>query len=466
LNTDRAGVDAHKALSPALVAVALVVAVIGSLGAPLIVPVAQGMGVSLAAAQWTLTIALFSGAIAGPVLGRLGAGPHRRTTILAVLVLVCLGGVLVTLPLPFWILLVGRALQGTGIGVVALLMSVARDRLPKERSASTIATISVASTVGTGVGYPLIGLIDQVAGLRAAYGMGLVLSLCALVIAWRMVPAEEPGDSARVDYLGAGLLGLGTLGLLYVIAQPGIWATAWTGVLILVAALAVLGMWVAAELRVSAPMVNLRLLAQPAVLRANGAMLIVGVGMYLLFSSLTRYVQTPQDASYGFGLPGVLAGASLIPFSVLGFVAGKVAPAALKKLSERWDYGAAAVSVIVAGLLFALVPDSLTVVLLSMTVLGFGVGGVSAVMPRLVLTGVPTSETASVLSINQIMRSIGFSIGSALAGLILATSTAPGDLIPAQSGYTTTAYWVIPFVAVSIVVATFGRRKRVAAEST
>ncbi|RDH11730.1 MFS transporter, partial [Tsukamurella pulmonis] len=65
-------------LPGALVTVALCAAVVGSVGAPLITAVARSEGVSLGAAQWTLTITLFTGAIAGPVLGRLGGGPLRR----------------------------------------------------------------------------------------------------------------------------------------------------------------------------------------------------------------------------------------------------------------------------------------------------------------------------------------------------------------------------------------------------
>ena len=170
-------------LTRALVAVALVVAVIGSLGAPLITSVALGFRVSLDAAQWTLTVTLFTGAIAGPLLARLGSGSHRRQTILVTLALVALGGVLTTFPFPFVVLLVGRALQGLGLGVIALLMGVARSTLPANRSGSTIAALSVASTVGIGVGYPLVGLVDQLAGLRAAYAIGLVLSVAALVVA-------------------------------------------------------------------------------------------------------------------------------------------------------------------------------------------------------------------------------------------------------------------------------------------
>ncbi|MCZ0997787.1 hypothetical protein O1M63_05940 [Streptomyces mirabilis] len=70
-----------RLLVPALMFIALVVAAVASLGTPLITSVATSFHVSLGSAQWTLTVALLSGAVATPVLGRLGAGPHRRATI-------------------------------------------------------------------------------------------------------------------------------------------------------------------------------------------------------------------------------------------------------------------------------------------------------------------------------------------------------------------------------------------------
>jgi hypothetical protein len=51
-----------RLLVPSLVFIALVVAAIGSLGAPLITSVATRFGVSLSNAQWTLTITLLAGA--------------------------------------------------------------------------------------------------------------------------------------------------------------------------------------------------------------------------------------------------------------------------------------------------------------------------------------------------------------------------------------------------------------------
>ncbi|CAH0141151.1 MFS transporter [Microbacterium sp. Bi121] len=438
-----------RALATAVVTIAFLGAVIGGVGAPLITSVAIDLGVPLDAAQWTLTITLFSGAISAPVLGRLGAGPQRRSTILVVLASVAAGGLLTALPLPFWTLLLGRALQELGLGVVALLMSVARDHLPTERAHATIATVSVASTVGIGVAYPLMGLIDQLMGLRAAYLVGFVLSLAAVGIAGWMIPEDRPQPRSRLDVPGAVLLGIGILGVLAAVAQPVVWNAPWVGTCILIVAVAAIAGWVVVERRAASPLVDLRLLGRGPVVRANAAMLFAGVGMYLLFSLLTRYVQTPLEAGYGLGLSGALAGAALIPFSVLGFVAGRLTPRLSAWLTARWTFAVHASCVVVAAVVFAGAPAPFVLTLAAMAVLGFGVGGVSAIMPSLVLDGVPRAETSSVLSMNQIVRSIGFSIGSALAGMLLASTTAAGAVFPPAAGYPAAAVWVLPLLVVS-----------------
>ncbi|MET7527954.1 hypothetical protein [Streptomyces sp900116325] len=55
-------------------------------------------------------------------------------------------------------------------------------------------------------------------------------------------------------------------------------------------------------------------------------MFVGGSGMYLLLTLITRYARTPHSAGYDFGLTTFVAGLVLVPFSVLGFVAGKLTP--------------------------------------------------------------------------------------------------------------------------------------------
>jgi MFS family permease len=166
-------------LVPSLIFIALVVAAVGSLGAPLITSVVTQVHVSLAAAQCLVTLAV-----------------------------VVAGSALTVAPLPFAFLLAGRAAQGTGLGLTALMMGVARDHLPAERSRGVIALVSVASTIGIGVGYPLdrrvsarvvrpLGGLGTPPVLGSLVGQRAVLGTRALVVLAAGTPAGKAVPGGR-----------------------------------------------------------------------------------------------------------------------------------------------------------------------------------------------------------------------------------------------------------------------------
>jgi predicted MFS family arabinose efflux permease len=436
-----------------LMFIALVVAAVASLGAPLITSVATTFHVSLDSAQWTLTITLLSGAIATPVLGRLGAGPHRRATILATLAVVVAGSALTVLPLPFAWLLVGRAAQGFGLGLTALMMGVARDHLPEGRSAATIALVSVTSIIGIGVGYPLAGLLTEFGGVRAAYGLGLFVTAIAFLAAWRSMPIAPESRSAHVDTAGALLLAGGLFLVLFLASETSLWSHHLAvAVVLVVVAVLLLCVWTASELRSKTPLVDVRAVRHPAVAGANVAMFVGGVGMYLLLTLITRYAQTPHSAGYGFGLTTFVAGLVLVPFSALGFVAGKLTPRVRVRIGAPLLLAGSAVIVLGAFALFAAARSNLAELFVAMGVLGFGVGSFSAAMPGVILAVTPHGETSSAMSFNYVVRSVGYSLGSAIGGLVLAAGTDTGHLFPTDGAYTTAA--LIGIVAMAITAMT------------
>ncbi len=81
----------QRSLVPTLILVGLVVAVMSSLGAPLIPSISAASHVSLSSGEWLLTITLLTGALATPIMGRLADGPHQRRVILGALVIVLIG---------------------------------------------------------------------------------------------------------------------------------------------------------------------------------------------------------------------------------------------------------------------------------------------------------------------------------------------------------------------------------------
>ena len=89
--------------------------------------------------------------------------------------------------------------------------------------------------------------------------------------------------------------------------------------------------------------------------------------------------------------------------------------------------------------------------LAAMAILGFGVGSFSAAMPAVILAVTPKSETSSAMSFNQVVRSVGFSLGSAIGGLVLAAGTGAGHLFPTDGAYTTAAVIGIATMAVTAI---------------
>jgi predicted MFS family arabinose efflux permease len=401
-----------------------------------------------------------SGAIVTPVLGRMGAGPRRRGTILATLAVVVVGSALTVLPLSFLWLLVGRAAQGFGLGLTALMMGVARDHLAESRGAAAIALVSVASTVGIGVGYPLTGLLTDLGGVRAAYGLGLFVTAVAFLAAWRSMPLAPQGRSARMDMPGTLVLAVGLFLVLVLASETSLWKHLSLAIALAVIAALLLTIWTLHELRSESPLVDIRLLWHQAVAGANVVMFVGGIGMFLLLTLITRYAQTPHSAGYGFALTTFVAGLVLVPFSFLGFLAGKLTPRLLTRIGAPSLLASSSAVVLVAFVIFAFARSHLAELFVAMAVLGFGVGIFSAATPGAILAVTPQSETSSAMSFNQVVRAVGFSLGSAVGGLVLAAGTDAGYRFPTNGAYTTAALIGIAAMAVTALTSIALARQR------
>jgi predicted MFS family arabinose efflux permease len=421
-----------------LVFLGMVVAIVSSLGAPLIPTIARVEHVSLANAQWSLTITMLVGAVATPTMGRLGDGPRRRTVILGALAAVTVGSVLAALSLPFAFLIAGRALMGIGLGLTPLAMATARDSLRESRS--TVALLSITTVAGVGLGYPLTGLIAQHLSFHAAFWFGAIVSGTALAAAAMAIPTTAGRVAHRLDVIGAVLLATSLSGLLLVLSEAEVWGWASFRVVgITGAALLLLALWIGQELRTEHPLIDLRLVRNRTVLTADVTGLMAGVGMYLLMSLVIRYVQTPTSTGYGFGASVVVAGLVLLPFSIASVTASKVAPLLARRTSADRVLPIGCGIFVVATVLFVLARGSLWEMFAVMAVAGLGVGCTFAALPGLIVRSVPAEETGSAMSFNQVLRYVGYSIGSALSATVLEAHTPHGQALPTARGYDLTA---------------------------
>ena len=441
----------RRLLVPTLVLSGSLMSVVSSLGAPLIPSLSRADGVSLSTGEWILTITLLTGALATPVMGRLADGPRQRAVMLVALGVVVVGCVVSAVSSGFTVLIIGRAFQGVGLGLLPVAMAVARRNLPPEEARRTIATLSVTTAIGAGLGYPATGLIAEVLNFRAAYWFGAVVVTGAMVLAALVLPPRSAGTSRRrFDVVGAALLSLAVIGVSVVLSEGGAWGWASARSLAVVAASVVLlAAWIPFELHSADPLVDLRQVRSRSVLTADASGFLISIAFYLLVPIIVEFVQIPRSAGYGFAASLVVSGLVLVPLSAGSFVATRFLVGYERRFGPRTMIPLGSVVFAVAATFFAVEHSALWEAFVAFGAGGLGVGFTTGAMPGFIVRAVAQSETGSAMGFYQVVRSIGLTVGSALSAAVLMAHTRPGQALPDAAGFK-----VALIIAVAMCLAT------------
>lgn len=403
----------------------------------LLVPtISQEFAVPINTAQWMLTVNLLVGAVATPVMGRLSDGPHKKALLVGSLGIILVGSATAALAPNFTVFLIGRALQGLTYGIVPVTIALARRYLPAAKVSGGISSLSVTVATGIGIGYPLTGIIAGSFNYRLAFWFAALFVVSAIVVVVVTVPAGPDQQAPRTgfDVVGAVVLAAG-LGLLLLAVSEGPvwgWASAPTLGAFLTAAV-LLVVWVRLALRVTHPLINLRVLRNPDALLANASAIGVGTVMYVGLSIGSLIAQAPTETGYGIALPVLWAGFVMFPLSVGSFGANRL----LHRFGNRvglatfLPIGAAVVTA--STLLLLIAHDELWEILTGMFLFGVGIGTTYAAMPGLIARSVASEELGSAVSFNQVLRTVGGSLGSAVSGAVLAAHMGP-DGHPSAAG--------------------------------
>ncbi|WP_216895998.1 MFS transporter [Nocardia alni] len=418
----------------------IVASLMQTLVVPLLGQLPQILHSSAANTSWVVTVTLLVGAVATPVAGRLGDMYGKRRMVIISTIPLIAGSALCAVASSLVPMIVGRGLQGLGFGVIPLAIALLRDVLPPERLGSAIALISSSLGIGGALGLPISAAVTEYSTWRVLFWVaaGLVAVSTALIIAFVPEGMSE-GSSGRFDFLGALALGVGLVSTLLAVSKGASWGWTSTSVLSLfAAALVVLLAWGWWELRVAPePLVDLRVTARPQVLVTNIASIAVGVGMYGLQLAVPQLLQLPRRLGYGLGQSMMAMGLWMAP---AGIVMMLISPVGARLSAAKGPK----FTLVVGGLIMAVGYGSalglmhhtwglLIVNVVSTTGVAFAYGA----MPALIIGGVPQSETAAANSFNQLMRSVGTSISSAVIGAVLAqmTITVGGHNIPTERGF-------------------------------
>lgn len=427
-----------RGVVPVLAFSGIVVAVMQTLLVPVIKDLPELLNTSPSNATWVMTATLLAGAVSTPIMGRLGDLYGKRKMLLGSLAVMVVGSLVCGFTDDLVVMIVGRALQGFAMGAIPLGIGLMRDELPREKLGSAMALMSSSIGVGGGLALPVAALIAQHADWHALFFGAAGLGVVSIVLTLVFVPESPVRAEGTFDVLGAFGLSAGLVLFLLPITKGSDWG--WgdpTTLGLFGAAAVVLALWGVMELRVKAPLVDLRTTARRSVLFTNLASIMVGVAFYAVSLVLPQLLQLPTATGYGLGQSMVVAGLCVMP---LGLTMMFTAPV-YARLSAK--YGPK-VTLILGMLIIAigygaglgLMSAAWQTVVISV-LLGAGIGLAYSSLPALIIGSVDPSETGAANGLNTLMRSIGTSVSSAVIGMVLANTAdhVGGVAVPTMHGF-------------------------------
>ncbi|HMM40827.1 MAG TPA: MFS transporter [Thermomicrobiales bacterium] len=317
-------------------------------------------------------------------------------------------------------LIATRALMGVGGAfIMPATLSILVNVFPREERPKAIAIWAATAGLGVPLGPVIGGWLLEHYWWGSIFLINVPIIAAAIVGAFLFVPESKDPEVSRLDPVGAVLSIGGLAALLYAIIEaPNVgWLAGQTLGWGAVAAV-LLGAFAVWELRRDRPMLDLRLFRNPRFSAASIAITLVFFAMFGTLFFLTQYLQ------FVLGYSTLETGVRVTPV-VLGIGSGVGIGTRLAAKIGTKIVVAVALGIVALGLLnLSTVSDGsgYQTVLISLLILGFGMGGAMSPATDSIMGAVPEANAGVGSAVNDTTRQVGGALGVAILGSLLATS--------------------------------------------
>ncbi|ALN72077.1 hypothetical protein M673_05080 [Aureimonas sp. AU20] len=432
----------QRTLAFATVALTLFVAVLdGAIANIALPPITQSLGIRPVDAIWVVNAYQLAVTMMLLPLAKLGEVVGYKRVYLCGLALFTLASGLCAVADSLGMLIFARAVQGLGAaGIMSVNIALVRFIFPRAQLGRAVGNVAVIVGVSAATGPTIAGLILAVAPWQALFLVNVPVGLLALLVGARTLPVT-PASGERFDFKSAAL-SAATFGLVI----SGVNALGHSEGLVLAlgqiaAGLAIGTVFVRSQLRLSAPILPVDLLARPIFALSALTSVLSFSAQMLAFVALPFFLHDTLGRSASE--TGLLMTPWPIATALAAFVSGRVSD----HLREPGRLAAVGLAVFSAGLLsLALLPAQPADLDLvwRLVVAGLGFGMFQAPNNKILVTSAPRERAGGASGIQSTARLVGQSMGVALLAVIF--GLAPDHAIGAALGLATVlaAIGVVP----------------------
>ncbi|MGH2316360.1 DHA2 family efflux MFS transporter permease subunit [Planococcus sp. SE5232] len=426
----------------------------------------EDFAISAGKAQWLTTGYLLVLAILVPLSAYLVRWFSTRQLVVAALLISSLGAMLAALSPSFSVLLIGRLVQAVGTGIfLPLMFSVVLLIFPIQKRGSVMGIVGLVITAGPALGPTFSGLIISASSWHYIFWVMVVLNLVLMIGALSM---ENVSDISKPK-IDIGSLLLSTIafgGIIYSLStlaetpftEPNVWAP-------LVIGAAALGLFIIRQLKMSQPMVDLRVFKYP--MFALGTLL-----MFLtLFVILSVAILIPIYLKSVLAYTSIAAGLLMFPANLLNIIMAPIVGSNFDRVGARIFTRLGFSFITVGAIVFLVILSSTTPVWqviaalcvlflgISMTIMPAQTHAMNQLPPKLYADG-----SAAMNTLTQVAGAAGTAIAITLFTAGQNSYIAEfGAATPAEflaSGTHTAFYAVLAAAAVGLIGSLFIRNNR------
>lgn len=395
---------------------------------------------------WLVTVFLLIGAAATPVAARFGDMFGHKRVLLFVMTIGGVGLAIGAASDLYPLVLLGRALQGMHLAVMALAFGMLRECAPPQRLPLAIGIVLSAVAAGTLSAMLLGGWTADVFGWRAVFALGVVGSILAgLALALFVPPPQRVGkERSPIDMLSIVLSVPAIAGTLFVVSNLRSWGWTHPTLLAIMAASIVLAvLWVKHSLRTQHPLLDLRLFARKQVLIINIVYVCAAFGAFQVVLLMSMLMQTPSFTGVGLGVSAKVAGMATIPAALLSLAAAPAGGMLVERIGGRAVMILSGLVMTCGFLFIARWHDTLSVITFGFGFITIGTTMLYSAGPPILIAAVPKDRTSEAVGMMTVLRALATAAGAQMVAVLLASDTiaspsAPTSHFPSQAAFSLT----------------------------
>lgn len=391
-------------------------------------PIMKEMDISANTAQWLTTVFMLVNGVMIPVTAFLIERFSTRQLFLSAMGIFAFGTLIAGIAPNFSILLLGRIVQSSGAGIMMPLMQTVFLLIyPIHKRGAAMGLVGLVIQFAPAIGPALSGWLISAYSWRVMFFVILPIALLLIVIATRTMKNVTELTHPKVDILSIMLSSFGFGGLLYGFTCAGNfgWGS-WITIFTLAIGVIALVLFIVRQLRLSQPMLEFRVFKYFIFTLSTGIGMLAFMGLIGIETLLPLYMQNMR------GFTAMESGLAILPGALIMGLMSPITGRIFDKIGAKWLAITGLVIVALTTLPFANLTNATSFAYLTIyySIRMFGLSMVMMPVTTAGLNQLPERLIAHGTAMNNTMRQVSASIGTAIFVTVMTTTGESAKLDP------------------------------------